>query len=146
MSWGLHGFLHQQRRRVSVEYCDLPSTGHYPYSYPQVLKGEGRIQKILGKILQSRGESFYVGARREEGSPETLFKWDSDQEVPVHQYTEASSGDCLTLSSSGGSMVTRGVECSRKMKPLCIRLEGAGNNSAVSEVCEECSKDGECVV
>ena len=42
-------------------------------------------------------------------------------------------------------MVTRGVECSRKMKPLCIRLEGAGSNSAVSQVCEECSKDGESV-
>ena len=113
------------------------------YSYPQVIKGEGRIQKILGKFLQSRGESFYVGARREEGSPETLFKWDSDQEVPIHQYTEPGGGDCLTVGSSGGSMVTKGVDCSRKMKPLCLKMDNADTNTNVGNVCDVCSSDGE---
>ena len=107
------------------------------------MKGDGRIQKMIGKFLQSSGEFFYVGARREEGSPETLFKWDSDQEVPVHQYAEGGGGDCLTVGSSGGAMVAKDVDCSRKMKPLCIRMDNADSNTNVGNVCDVCSSDGE---
>ena len=81
------------------------------------------------QFLQSQGETFYVGARREEGAPNFLYKWDSDsdQELPVHQYSDPGTGDCLTVSSSDGSLVARGFDCSLKKKPLCLRLDNAAS-------------------
>ena len=104
---------------------------------------------MLGKFLRSLGDSFYVRATREQDSsiqPPNLFKWISDSiENPIHHNASLGSGDCLTLSSEDGELRAAGFDCSRKKKPLCLRMnsESSSSNEAVTKVCEVCSSTGE---
>ena len=118
---------------------------NYGDGYQQVIKGDGRIQKSLGKILQSLGESVYVDARRDVSSPSSLFEYSSssseDDNLPVHHFSEDPSGDCLTFVSEAGSLVTRGIDCSTKKKPLCLKVDSV-NSEELSNMCEACSEEG----
>ena len=115
----------------------------YGEGYSQVIKGDGKIQKSLVKLLQSLGHSVYVDARRQEGSPSNLFEYSSDsgESLPVHHYSDETSGDCLTFDSSDGSLAVRGVDCSTKKKPLCLRVDEASADD-VTNLCETCSAGG----
>ena len=115
----------------------------YGDGYTQVIKGDGKIQKSLGKILQSLGQSVYVDARRQEDSPSSLFEYSSSSSegLPVHHYSAETNGDCLTFDSSDGSLVARGIDCSTKKKPLCLKVDEA-NTEDLSDMCEACSGEG----
>ena len=114
----------------------------YGDSYSQVIKGDGKIQEKLGELLQSLGQSVYVDARRQDDST-SLFEYSStsSQDLPVHHYSAETSGDCLTFDSSDGSLVTRGIDCSTKMKPLCLKVDQADTDD-VTNMCEACTAEG----
>ena len=118
----------------------------YGDDYSQVIKGDGKIQKSLGKLLQLLGQSVYVDARRQEGSPSSLFEYSSDsgEGLPVHHYSSETSGDCLTFDSPDGSLVVRGIDCSTKKKPLCLRVDKANEND-ISNMCDACTAEGKCI-
>ena len=107
-------------------------------SHSQVIKDDGKIQKSLGKILQSMGQSVYVDARRKEGS--VLFEYNStsSEGLPVYHHVADASGDCLTFESEGGSLVSRGIDCTSKKKPLCLKVDAA-NPEDLTNICETCS-------
>ena len=73
-----------------------------PYSYPQVVRDEGRIQRLMGRLLQSTpGLQYFVDGRRtEEVSYLYQYSGEDGQYEPVHHFvSQNTGGDCLTYSS-----------------------------------------------
>ena len=71
-----------------------------PYSYPQVVRDEGRIQRLMGRLLQSTpGLQYFVdGVRTEEVS--YLYQYSGEDGQYVHHFvSQNTGGDCLTYSS-----------------------------------------------
>ena len=107
-------------------------------THSQVIKDDGKIQKTLGKILQSMGHPVYVDARRKEGS--NLFEYNKtfSEGQPVHHHVADASGDCLTFESVNGALVSRGIPCDTPMKPFCLKVDEA-NPDEVTDICDNCS-------
>ena len=115
----------------------------YGAGYSQVIKNDGKIQKLLAEILNSMGESVYVDARRQENSLSYMFEYSSNSSdgLPVHHFSADNTGDCLTFEAPAGTLVTRGIDCSSKKKPLCLRVDEASADD-VTNLCETCSAEG----
>ena len=78
------------------------------------------------------------------GEAEFLFEYGGveDEEEQVQHLSRENSGDCLTYSSDGGALTTRGEDCDLKRLPLCFRIDTV-NDSAISAACNECNSGGE---
>ena len=108
----------------------------------QVVRDVGRIQNIIGRILSDTGQAYFVDAVR-RGEAEFLFEYGGveDEEEQVQHLSRENSGDCLTYSSDGGALTTRGEDCGLKRLPLCFRIDTV-NDSAISAACNECNSGG----
>ena len=83
---------------------------------------DGSLQELLGSLLEGE-EEFYVKARRRERN--SLYKYSvSDPAVAILHKSRRRGrrGDCLTLTSSEGRLVSSGVNCKKEGRPLCHRL------------------------
>ena len=86
----------------------------------QRVVSDGNLQELLGSQLEGE-EGFYVNARRREKN--SLFKYSvSDPAVRIFHRSRRRRGDCLTLTSSEGRLVSSGVNCKKERRPLCHRL------------------------
>ena len=120
----------------------LHSSQNNIYSSPQVVRDVGRIQNIVGRILSDTGQAYFVDAVR-KGQAEFLFEYGGleVEEEQVQHFSRENSGDCLTYSSDGGALTTRGEDCGLKRLPLCFRIDTV-NDSAISAACTECNSGG----
>ena len=115
-------------------------------THSQVIKDDGKIQKSLGKFLQSMGHPVYVDARRKEGS--NLFEYNKtlSEGQPVHHHVADARGDCLTFEFVNGALVSKGIDCDTPMKPLCLKVDTAGPDDVIDNICETCSgKSKSCI-
>ena len=79
----------------------------------------------LGKLLEGERGGFFVDAKRRDSVPTKLYQYSvegkEDPVVRMSHLTPSQGGECLTLSSSRGRLVSRGTSCKKQRKPLCHR-------------------------
>ena len=89
------------------------------------MSDQGTLQKLLGKLLEGEREGFFVDAKRRDPVSSQLYQYSVDGEeepaVKLSHLTARQGGECLTLSSPRGRLVSRGGRCSKRRKPLCHR-------------------------
>ena len=87
------------------------------------MSDQGTLQKLLGKLLEREREGFFVNARRRDSVEGKLYHYSAEEDLAVKMshLTSSPGGDCLTFTSQKGRLVSRGLDCKEKRKPLCHR-------------------------
>ena len=109
-----------------------------------VIGADGKIQNLIASLLRLlHGTSFYVNAKKESG--DNLFKYgasDNSEEELYHlalQNLEEEEEQCLTFSlDANENLVSAGVDCQSKLKPLCLQIT-TENLDSIEEKCQECT-------
>ena len=111
-----------------------------------VVSDQGTLQKLLGRLLEGERAGFFVNARRNDSAGRNLYQYsaEGEEEPPLELSHLASSqeGECLTFTSWQGRLVSRGIQCKRKRKPLCHRLGPRFSVARMERHVSTCSSGG----
>ena len=110
------------------------------------MSDQGTLQTLLGKLLEGEWEGFFVDAKRRDPVPTKLYQYsvqgEEDPPVKVSHLTPSQGGECLTLSSPRGRLVSRGISCKKKRKPLCHRPGPRFSVARMEKHVSSCSAGG----
>ena len=108
------------------------------------MSDQGTLQKLLGKLLEREQEGFFVNARRRDSVARNLYQYSAEEDpaVKMSHLTSSQGGECLTLTSRKGRLVSRGLDCKKKRKPLCHRPGPRFSVARMERHVSTCSADG----